>query len=427
MSTSASPSEAARAAAEAEAAKRQALVRMRWMATGVLGLVALIFLATHIPADPSTLTLLIRAMAEAGMVGGLADWFAVEALFRHPLGLPIPHTALLPNNQQKAAKNVGQFFDAYFLDPEQVSARVETLQPARRAAEWLRERENARLVSRHLTEALGVILDQPASPKFAAKLRREMRSIVAADETTQALSQAITPALREALQGSLITEVVSQVSETIDQSRDRVTELVQERSRWWIASGVDRRVSGLLVDGVLALLTDLASPDSRRRADLEAALAGMIDRLAEGGTLSEAIGRGKESFAHSEAFEILLKDLTTMAQERMQAEVTGEPEKVTGIIADAIQRFAGNLADDPETLAQFEARLAEGARQALADLRGPISAYVSDVIANWDPETLSERFEVEIGPDLQFIRINGVVLGAVIGGLLFAFGAVLGH
>ena len=425
MKSSASPSDAASVAEDAE--KRLALRKMRQIATAVLATVAVIFLATHIPEQPGTLLLLIRAMAEAGMIGGIADWYAVEALFRRPLGLPIPHTALLPNNQQKAARNVGRFFNAYFLDPEQIKARVEALQPARRAAEWLRERENSRLVARHLTSAIGVILDRSPPPKLAAKLRREMRKIVGAEETTKALSHAIVPALREGLRGPFVTDVVTHVSETIDKNREQVTDIVQERSRWWIASGVDRRVSGVLVDGVLALLEDLSAPDSQRRSDFETALVGMIDRLAESEALTQAIGRGKEKFLNSDSFEVLMRDLTTMAQERMKAEVTEDPERVTGLITDAIQRFAGQMVDDKATLAAFEARLADGARTALTDLRGPISSYVAEVIASWDPETLSDRFEVEIGPDLQFIRINGVVLGALIGGLLFGVGALLGH
>lgn len=422
---SASPSDEAALAEDVE--KRAALRRMRRIAAGVLAVVALVFLATHFPEQPGTLILLIRAMAEAGMIGGIADWYAVEALFRRPLGLPIPHTALLPNNQQKAARNVGRFFNNYFLDPEQIKARVEVLQPARRAAAWLRERENARLVAGHLTEALSAILDQPASPRLVVRLRRELRKAVGAEETTRALSHAILPALREGLRGPFITDVVGQVSKTIDKNREQVTEIVKERSRWWIASGVDRRVSGVLVDGVLALLEDLSAPDSQRRADFEQALARMIDRLAEGDALTQAIGRGKEGFLTSESFETLLRDLTAMAQDKVRAGVAEQPEKITELITDALQRFAGQLADDPETLAAFEARLADAARAALIDLRTPIGSYVAEVIASWDPETLSDRFEVEIGPDLQFIRINGVVLGALIGGLLFGVGALLGH
>ena len=370
--------------------------------------------------------MLIRAMAEAGMIGGIADWFAVEALFRHPLGLPIPHTALLPKNQKRAARNVGRFFDAYFLDPDQVGKRVAELQPARRAAGWLSDREHARLVARYLAEALGLILSRQSAPRLAATIRREMRGIVGSETVTSALSRAIAPALREGLRGPVVTDILQAVRNSMDENREGIAEMIQDRSRWWLPAGVDRRLSNLLIDGVLGILDTLAREDSPSRGEFERVLAHMIDRLAEGGALERAVARGKESLLHSEGFETLLRDLTGMAQKRLQSEFGDDPDRVAGMIAEALQRFARQMLEDPETLAAFEARLTDGARSALTDLREPISGYVTDVIQNWDPKTLSDRFETEIGPDLQFIRINGAVLGALIGGLLFAAGHLLG-
>ena len=143
----------------------EALTQMRRLATAVLGLMAAIFLATHFAGDGATVHL-VRSMAEAGIVGGLADWFAVEALFRHPLGLPIPHTALLPRNQASAAKAVGRFFETHFLDPETLADRLRQIEPGRRVAEWLAHPDNAALVARELTGLLGSVLH---SRPFAAR------------------------------------------------------------------------------------------------------------------------------------------------------------------------------------------------------------------------------------------------------------------
>ncbi|MEM1233065.1 MAG: DUF445 family protein, partial [Pseudomonadota bacterium] len=139
---------------EVDADKAARLARTRGWARAVLIVLVAIFFATFILQEPPTWVRLVRHMAEAGMIGGLADWFAVEALFRHPFGLKIPHTALLPRNQQRAAESVGQFFNAYFLDPASISARLAEMAPARRAAEWLAHRGNASLVAKPLTQAL---------------------------------------------------------------------------------------------------------------------------------------------------------------------------------------------------------------------------------------------------------------------------------
>ena len=135
-----------------------ALARNRRMATGVLIAMAAVFAVTHLVADPPAWLRLVRSMAEAGMIGGLADWFAVTALFRHPLGLPIPHTALLPKNQARAAVNVGRFFETHFLEPAQLEARVRALSPSRLLADWLSHPGHARLLAVELTRLLGTLL-----------------------------------------------------------------------------------------------------------------------------------------------------------------------------------------------------------------------------------------------------------------------------
>jgi uncharacterized membrane-anchored protein YjiN (DUF445 family) len=144
---------------------------MRWcarrLATAVLGLMAAVFLATHLAGD-ATWVRPIRAMAEAGMIGGLADWFAVEALFRRPLGLPIPHTALLPRNQARAARNVGRVLETHFLDPATLASRLRRAEPGRRMLEWLARPDSAALVARELVRLLGGLLSVEPSPRAGA-------------------------------------------------------------------------------------------------------------------------------------------------------------------------------------------------------------------------------------------------------------------
>ncbi|MEM1234264.1 MAG: DUF445 domain-containing protein [Pseudomonadota bacterium] len=406
---------------EVDADKAARLARTRGWARAVLIVLVAIFFATFIPQEPPTWVRLVRHMAEAGMIGGLADWFAVEALFRHPFGLKIPHTALLPRNQQRAAESVGQFFNAYFLDPASISARVADIAPARRAAEWLAHRGNAALVAKPLTQALTVAMRSDGTVTLPPGIRKELRAALGSDASTQALVNALGPMLERGIDGPFLNQAIKQIRASLDRNRDKVLEIVQDNSRWWAPSRVDKGLSNLLVDGVIGVLEDLENPKSDLRKDFERSLTGFLSTLNETGALTNAVHDGKAGFVTSEAFDETLEAIFELLRTRLADGMTGGPE-AEDAIATAIRRFAEKLLSEPETLAKFEAQLTTSAKTAVFELREPIAGYVTEVIAGWDAQTLSSRFEQEIGPDLQFIRINGAVLGTLIGGVLFFVG-----
>lgn len=404
--------------------KASELKRIRLVASSVLMFLALVFLATHF-LEQTVFIRLMRAMAEAGMVGGIADWFAVEALFRRPLGLPIPHTALLPKNQKKAAENIGRFFETHFLEPSQVRARIADLKPTHRMVDWLKERENAHFIAGYLTEIISYIIKTSPPPKLLAKTRKEIEKALTSPKTSQAIADSMVPLIKQGVRGGMVGHALTRISNAIDRNRDKVTELVQDRSRWWIATSVDRRVSKTIVDGVISVLEDVAKEGSPLRADFENAFDSMIEELAKDGSLIKAIDGGKQHFISSGAIETATAKLTTAIRERIQSELERNPEKVTELIADGLQKMAHNLHDDPVLLEKLEERFSKATEDIVASMRPEISKYVTDVIAGWDAKLLIERFEGEIGPDLQFIRINGAVLGSLIGGAIFGVNFLL--
>ena len=409
-------------AAASLTAQNADLRKMRRIATGVLGGLAAIFVGTHFIAEPGGPVLLLRAMAEAGMVGGLADWFAVEALFRRPLGLPIPHTALLPSNQDRAAKNVGEFFDTYFMDPAQLRGKLEEINLAARLSDWLAERDNAGFITRQITDLLAAVfksgIGAELTPKSAAFLQKGILEAV----NSAAMSREVSALLKDTLHGEILDAVLERVRVAIDQNRDMVVKLVQERSRWWIASTVDRRIAGLLVDGVISVVQELGTEESELRRDFEASVAALIDGFERDGFLARQIDAGKTKFVNSAAFRDLSAALIGTIQDRIANRLETDPEGFAGLLAEPVQAFARRLHQDAALRAEFNVALLDGMEHVLARLRPALAAYVSDTIAGWDSADLIDRFENAVGRDLQFIRINGAVLGSLIGGTLFLFG-----
>ena len=407
----------------------RALARARRLATGVLLALVAIFVATHfvgpLGATGTHALALVQSMAEAGMVGGLADWFAVTALFRHPLGIPIPHTALLPRNQAKAARNVGRFFEAHFLEPGKLEERLRSIEISRHASAWLAHPGNALALARQLTAVLGGIVRAEPSPRVIARARAWLRAGIADPGADEAIAEAAARLIKAGTRSTLVDEVLGLVRRAVDENRASAVALVSDRSRWWIAKPVDRRVAGVAVDGVLVLLDELRTTDSALRRDFEAAVDNAIDTLATNGSLTRAVAEARAHLVRSGAIEGLALRLADTLRERLAALLDTDPDAIAKTLAAALADMARGLEADAEARAALDARLSATLAGVVGDLRPALAGYVSGVIAAWKPDELITRFEAELGPDLQYIRINGALLGALIGGALYGLGLLL--
>ena len=275
-----------------DAAQVRALARTRRLATGVLVALAAVFVATHLAGADTWPLRLIQSMAEAGMVGGLADWFAVEALFRRPLGLPIPHTALLPANQARAARNVGRFFETHFLDPALLETRLRRIGISRHAADWLARPDNALTLARQLTAILGAVVRHDPPPRMLVRARAWLRAEAMSSGADAAIARSVAEFVKAGVRSTVVDEMLGLIRAAVDDNRDAAVALVHDRSRWWIAKPVDRRVAGLAVDGVLSLLDELRSEDSSLRRDFRSAVDRVIDDLADRGHAGAGRRRG---------------------------------------------------------------------------------------------------------------------------------------
>ena len=392
---------------------------VRRVATGLLIGLTAVFLATHAVDEPSTLVLLIRAMAEAGMIGAIADWFAVEALFRRPLGLPIPHTALLPRNKDRAADNIARFIGEFFLAPDQILARVKALRPAEQAAQWLARPENAQMIATELTGLARILATSVTDQGLAPRLKSQIGSALAEAVDPAALAPQLASVLREALETDFTAKAIRTLSDAIDTNRPALTKVAQEKSRWWIAGAVDRRIVTLLIDAVVDLLNEITAPESDLGREFRGATGGVISRLERDGTLSALLRDLVHAPADGDAGSAALGNALEDVLEGVLTRLEEDPEAATRLIKSAIQSASMDLLQNPAHLARLDEQLSRFLMPALTTLRPSIATYISQTIKNWDSDLLVDRIEREVGRDLQFIRINGAVLGALVGGTIF--------
>lgn len=398
--------------------KHDDIRRMRRVATGILAGLAVIFFGSFAIPEPDGWVLLIRAMAEAGMIGGIADWFAVEALFRHPLGLPIPHTALLPRNQTRAATNIARFIDEYFLAPEQLMARVRRLNPVRRLAEWLSTPANAQRVATETSRLLPVLLRHQLQRGIGVGANKAVRDFVKSIVQPDGLSANIASLLKETVRSRFMDDVIAEVRRALDENRDGVIEVAQDRSRWWIPSTADRQMVKVLVDALMSIMDELSNRGSVLRQDFDRAIVRLVEDLHTSGRISAFIDEGRAQYLDSSEFALTVDRVIETALTRMQDFLEKDRDRAVALIADAFTEIAEMLRRDPALERDLNARLAAGMEAIIEDARPAVMAYIRDVIETWDSDDLVSRIETEVGHDLQFIRINGAVLGAFVGGLL---------
>lgn len=402
-----------------DARQRAVLRRHRRIAGACLLVAGLIFLATLFVEDPGYWLLLVRAGAEAGLIGGIADWFAVTALFRRPLGLPIPHTAILPRNKARLGEGLGRFVADNFLDPDVVQQRLENAEPSARLGQWLQERDNAVLVSDRLLAMAPDVMNAFGD--------REVRGFYADTFRDQAGRVDLVPVaerlLRTVMEGShhqrLFDRSVRLARELLSRNRHMIYQRVEERSSWWIPRRFDRHLAQAIVEGVEEWLEDLTDPDHPARLELDRALYAFTMGMRDSDVIHERLATFRDQLLASPEVHGMLEsawdDLRRTALEDFQ----NPQSRFRHALINGFQRFGQTLSDDPEARERLDARFSLLLRELVLPFREQIGRFIADVVRDWDSATLSDRLELAVGRDLQFIRINGTVVGALVGIVLF--------
>lgn len=408
-----------------EAEQRRSLRRSRWLATGLLLVAVALFVWTRSIAAPDFWVALARSGAEAAIVGGLADWFAVTALFRHPLGLPIPHTAIIPRNKDRLGEGLGQFVERNFLDPELVAQRLRSLDISARFTAWLARPRSAEMLADRLVRFLPYILaslERSDVPRF---LGRALEQQIGRVEFGPLLSRALAVLAERGEHHALMTRAIGMFRRFLLEQELRVYELVDERSRWWIPKSIDRRIANALMTGVVELLTELEQPDHAVRQKLDREVARLIGNLHNSAEYRQRIAELRDGFLR----EPVVKSYFDTVWKNLQSGLTDaamDPGSTLHVsLTSGIRSIGAALQADPDMRARLNGGVEKVVLQLVVPWRHEIARFIADVVRNWDARTVTERLELAVGPDLQFIRINGTLVGALVGCLLYLTSTLL--
>src|SRR5512132_3223551 len=263
--------------------------RQRVFATGLLLLAALLFGASVLERGPGVWRLLLRSITESSLAGGIADWFAVVALFERPLGLPIPHTGVIPRNKDRIATGLSRFVETHFLDPAIITTRLRNADLSMLTARWLADAENASLVADRATQALAAVVATIPEPELRAFVRRAALRGVSRLDLATLLSLTLQVVYETGRHQELFEHAVARARRWVAEHPGRIHALVQERTAWWVPKSIDRGLSRTLADQALQLLDELADPDCEARGDFDALVAGLIKEIRESERYRERI------------------------------------------------------------------------------------------------------------------------------------------
>jgi uncharacterized membrane-anchored protein YjiN (DUF445 family) len=408
-------------------AERQArLDRMKRFATGLFVFVTIIFVVTRLLEERYPWLAPIRAMSEAAMVGALADWFAVTALFRRPMGLPIPHTAIVPTRKDRIGVSLGGFVQNNFLSRELIGAKLRAIGVSRRIAEWLREPANARKISTHVAKALAGTVQVLKDDDVQQLLDKSVIARVRATRVAPVVGNVLSLVTSENKHQELLDEALKLLDRVVEQNDEIIRDRIRAESPWWVPGAVDDRIHDKIVNSIEATLHAISSdPNHPLRQRFDAAVHRFVERLR---TSPEVIAKGEELkeqlLAHPSVREFsnaVWADTKAAIVSYSQQPADDEMRPIErGIVS-----VGETLLEDPELLAKVDGWILDATLYVVEQYRTEVGQFIAETVRAWDPEETTKKIELAVGRDLQFIRINGTIMGALVGLLLYLIGLAI--
>jgi uncharacterized membrane-anchored protein YjiN (DUF445 family) len=406
---------------ESLALRTRRLVAARRRATAFLVGVTVLFAVVSAFGAHGTLLGYVQAGAEAGMVGGVADWFAVTALFRHPLGVPIPHTALIVERKDQFAVTLGQFVQENFLNADVLAERIRAAHLVPRLAGWLADPDNAARFAGHGADLVVTVAEALRDEDVQSELTAELTRALDAVDVSSLAGRALRAAIAEGDQAELFNTLLQSADRYVADHYAELSRLFQAEAPRWVPDAVYRRVFDRLYQRLRQRLATMAEdPTDETRHLFDEWFAGLPDRLETSPEWRERGEQLKRDVLGSEGLRDWSSSLWQKAKETLRTQA-GDPEsELRRRLADGLVATGHRLGSDRRLHDGLERMVESGARALADEFHDELAGLVTGTIERWDAEQTSSQLELLLGRDLQFIRINGTVVGAGVGLILHA-------
>jgi uncharacterized membrane-anchored protein YjiN (DUF445 family) len=391
---------------------------MKVVATGLLVVMAAVFAVTRTLEHQYPALAYVKAFAEAAMVGGLADWFAVTALFRHPLGLPIPHTAIIPRNKDRIGEALASFLKENFLIPAVVARRMQRLDVAGAAGRFLQTPagEGTRIragASRLIADIFESLDDERLGGIVKSAVSARLRKT----DVSPLLGHALASAINEDRHVPMLEAAIRWMARALEANEQLIREMVHKKANWVLKlAALDTKLADAIIDGLRKLPVEMSTdPAHPVRIKVEEALAQLANDLQTRPETRAKVEALKDQLLDNRSVSLWLDAIWQKGREAIIRAARNPDAVLAGKLGEVLKSMGGTLEKDR----RIRAAINQFARRAIvgmaASYGGSIVKLVSETIRSWDARTVTARLEAAVGRDLQYIRINGTIVGGLVG------------
>jgi uncharacterized membrane-anchored protein YjiN (DUF445 family) len=408
-------------------AVQQGAAGMKVAATGLLVAMAALFIAARQFETTYAWVPYVKAFAEAAMVGGLADWFAVTALFRHPLGLPIPHTAIIPRNKDRIGEALANFLKENFLIAPVVARRMRNIDLAGAVGRFLQapQGQETRIrqgASRLIADLFESLDDERLGGLVKSSIANRIRKM----EVSPLLGHALASAINEDRHVPMLEAAIRWMARALDANEGLIRDMVHKRANWVLKlAGLDAKLADAIVDGLRKLTADMhTDPAHPVRIKVEQALADLANDLQTRPETRQRVEAMKIELLDNKSVSLWLDTLWQRGREAMIRAARNPDAAMAGKLGEVLQSMGQSLENDPRMKSAINIFARRAVAGMAASYGSSIVKLVSETVRRWDAQTVTNRLEAAVGRDLQYIRINGTLVGGMVGVALHAFDAL---
>lgn len=405
--------------------KRVRLRNMQWAAGGLLVIASMLFLLAHAMAGKHPAWGYVAAFAEASMIGAIADWFAIVALFRHPLGIPVWHTAIIPNSKDEIGRNLGEFVENHFITEEGIAKRIRQSDPAAKIGEWLHNPDNTIKVGHSAATAFKKIINALNHEQITIALRDIATQQLAKINISGSAGAIINMLLEEGKHQELLDAMLGGVETYLGNEEHHPVIALFLITAFDVENRLAKKALTRYAPKAIASLNATVSairidPTHVFRLRFNDWIAEFVLHLKADPEWSHAIERCQRETLASPQVQSLLSGLWGAIKERLQEDLSKDDPAIARTAQALVQKFGQIIVEDQTFRNWFNAAIEAGSTGLVRQYRGEVGKFIEHQLAQWTKEKMADRIELAIGRDLQFIRINGTLVGGLIGLIIYA-------
>ncbi|WP_264536338.1 DUF445 domain-containing protein [Flavobacterium sp. N1736] len=396
--------------------KEKALRKMKGNALALLGFAVLLFIIAIYFKIP-----MLQAFSEAAMVGGIADWFAVVALFRHPMGIPIWHTAIIPTKKNEIGENLGSFVSEEFLNREKLEIKIEEFNFATKASDWLSQEENANKIANLVAVniipgVLKTIKDEDIKRFIQVQFKEKLEGINFGDWVALALE----PLQKGNVKDELLTNLLGVMSTELANNKELIRKKVKESTPFLSFGLADKSISEGIFNGLAEFLDEAKNPESAVRIKIDEYVYNFLDEVKNSEEMRIKINNLILGFAGKKEVQDYVNGIWDEIKLSISSDLKkGDESSIKKNIAGLIQGFGNGIQEDAVMIDKINNFIKNDLLSVLLNNKKVIGDLISSTVKSWDGKEVSEKLELEIGKDLQYIRINGTLVGGLIGIIIY--------